>query len=57
MNVTFTTQQRHTLAQGLLIFAAAIALVTLAAASGVMPSGLTVQTEALTAFAQGLLGA
>ena len=38
MNVSFTTQQRHTAAQGLLILATAIALVTLAAATGSMPS-------------------
>ena len=57
MNVSFNTQQRHTLAQGLLIFAAAIALVSLAAATGAMPSGVTVQAETLMAFVQGLLSA
>jgi len=57
MNVTFTTQQRHTVAQGLLIFAAALAFVTFAAATGSMPSGFTVQAETLMAFAQGVLGA
>jgi hypothetical protein len=57
MNVSFTTQQRHTAAQGLLILATAIALVTLAAATGSMPSGFTVQAETLMAFAQGALGA
>ncbi len=57
MNVTFNTQQRHTLAQGLLIFAAAIAFVTLASATGSIPSGFTVQAETLMAFAQGVLGA
>jgi hypothetical protein len=57
MNVTFNTQQRHTVAQALLIFAAAIAFVTLASATGSIPSGFTVQAETLMAFAQGVLGA
>jgi hypothetical protein len=57
MNVSFTTQQRHTVAQGLFILATAIAVVTVAAATGSMPSGFTVQAETLMAFAQGALGA
>lgn len=57
MNVAFTTRQRHTVAQGLLIFAAAIVLVSLAASTGSMPSGLSVQAETLMAFVQGVLGA
>ncbi len=57
MNITFNSPQRHTVAQGLLILAAAIALVTLAVAVGSMPSGFTVRAEILVAFAQGALGA
>ncbi len=57
MNVTFSTRQRHVLAQGLVIFGTAIVFVTLAVATGTMPSGFTVQSESLMAIAQGVLGA
>lgn len=57
MNVTFTTQQRNAVAQGLMIFAAAFAFLSFAAATGSMPSGFTVQSETLLAFVQGVLGA
>ena len=57
MNITFNGPQRHTVAQGLLILAAAIVFVTVALAAGSMPSGFTVRAEILVAFAQGALGA
>ena len=55
MNVTFSTRQRHVLGQGLVIFGTAIVFVTLALATGSMPSGFTVQTESLMAMAQAVL--
>jgi hypothetical protein len=57
MNITFTSQQRHTLARVLLISAAAIGFVTLAAATNALAGGFTVRAETLIAFAQGALGA
>ncbi|HEY1561566.1 MAG TPA: hypothetical protein VGF71_11845 [Caulobacteraceae bacterium] len=57
MNITFTSQQRNTLARGLLISAAATGLVSLAVATNAIPSDFMVRAEILIAFAQGALGA